>query len=524
MRRISFFLFVSILALAVTLPAFAAVQNVKVGGDVTVRNIYRSAFDLDNDNKSDTYNGGRFGAINGSGDQRSDDTYNFFMEQVRLRVDAELTENVSGHIELLNQRDMDGPNVGTQGSALATDGGGNAVSGRTALTTGPSTANDAFDVTLNKASIEIKEFLYSPATLEVGRQDYQMGQGFVIGKDQVGQPDLQNSITADEFTYSHGFDSSLLTLDLDPWAVDLFYAKISEDNVLGSDDEDLLAINVGRKFGKYDAEAETYFVAATNSSLVDGAGTTLSTAAQIYDVGFRGSISPIKGLRMNGEAVSQFGIEGGFGSALGVAASDFTFNGNTKQAIRAFATDLRGEYDVTQVPWPTTLGIEHVFYSGEDANEEGNSANYRPLHRGKFHSAIREFQGTFYLPAVGVSPGSTNQHQFILDLAFNPFNNPDIKFFSRFLSYWFHHVPINGVTALAGDNQGGRDKHIGEEVDFQLSWAYTEDLTFDVLYALFIPGDYFDQSGPVTAGDAAGIVQSNDAAQELMTSVTLNFG
>ncbi len=168
MRRISFFLFVSILALAITLPAFAAVQNVKVGGDVTVRHLWRRAYDLNAKNDSDTYNGGLFGPIDGDAageTARMADIYNWFMEQVRIRVDAELTDNVSGHIELLNQRDADSPNVGTQGSALATNGAGTAVSGVATGSGGaPSGANDAFDVTLNKAYITVKEFLSGPVT------------------------------------------------------------------------------------------------------------------------------------------------------------------------------------------------------------------------------------------------------------------------------------------------------------------------------------------------------------------------
>ncbi|MBI4431292.1 MAG: alginate export family protein [Candidatus Omnitrophica bacterium] len=539
MRRISFFLFVLILAVSVTLPAFAAVQNVKVGGDVTVRHLWRRAFDLNADNNSDTYNGALFGPIDGDAaaePRRLDDVYNWFMEQVRLRVDAELTDNISGRIELLNQRDMDGPNVGTQGSALATNGGGTAVHGLVTGAAGaPSGANDAFDITLNQAVITVKEFLYGPVTLSVGRQNYQMGDGFVIGSSQIGQPDLQNSLAADEFTMSHAFDSLLLTVDLDPWAIDFFTAKVSEDNILANDDETLLAINVGRTFETWKSEVETYYVVDRNASTVDGAGTTLSRTAAIHAWGVRGTTAPIEHLRLNTEAVMQFGKEGGLGTALtngagtnaGADVADFTYNGNQRQDIRAFASDLRAEYDITQLPWPSTVGMEHVFYSGEDANEDGNSANYRPLYRGKFHSAIREFQGSLYIPSLGVTPGGTNQHQFILDIGFNPFNNPDIKFFTRFLSFWFHHVPVGDVTpAVAGDNSGGRRRHIGEELDFQLSWAYTEDLTFDMIYAMFVPGSYFEGGANILSlgSPAAGIVEAKDVAQELVTSVSLNFG
>lgn len=548
MKRISFLLlFVftfSVVSLTVVLPAFAAVQNVKVSGDLTARHLWRTAYDLDADNDSDTYNGGLFGPIDGDAagePRRLDDTYNWFMEQVRLRIDAELTDNISGHIELLNQRDMDSPNPGTQGSALATDGGGTA---RTGLVTGsgglPSITdalggnNDAFDVTLNQAYISIKEFLYSPVTVDIGRKNFQMGDGFIIGATQIGQSDLQNSITADEFTMSHGFDSILATIDLAPWVVELFAAKISEDNVLGSDDENLYAINVGRTFETWSSEVETYFVHDRNASLVDGAGVLYTRPNDLYVWGIRGTTAPIEHLRLNGEAVMQFGKEGGLGTALtngagtnaGADISDFTYTGNQRQDIRAFASDARAEYDITQLPWPSTLGIEHVFYSGEDPNEDGNSANYRPMHRGKFHSAIREFHGSLYIPALGVTPGGTNQHQFILDLAFNPFNNPDLKFFTRFLSFWFHHVPVGDVTAVVGDNSGGRRRHIGEELDFVLSWAYTEDLDFEMIYAMFVPGSYFEGGAAITSlgSPAAGHTEANDVAQELVTSVTLNFG
>ncbi|MCM8775877.1 MAG: alginate export family protein [Candidatus Omnitrophica bacterium] len=484
----------AVAVVAVVIPAYAEVENVKLSGDVTVRGIFKEDYGLGGIKNNDSYNGTFFNPV--------DDQQDFFMSQVRLRVDADVTKNISAQLELLNQRDWDGPSGAVQGSGLAS--GTNIGPGAA-----PAATNDQFDVLLNLANITIRDMYYEGLTLRVGRQDIQWGEGFVIGNQNLAGPDPSNTIAADEFSQFHSFDAIRAMYEYDPWHFDVLYAKRQENAVNLDDDEDLFGINIGRAFDRYKAEGEVYFVGMRDSAVVNAVGDTFDTTEERWDIGARGSIRPFDRLKLSGETVFQWGEEGGAGVT---ALSPYTLNGEVQQDVRAWAFDYRAEWDWTELPWPATLGAEWVFYSGEENSEDGKSGAYHPGYRGKFHSAIREFQGQFYLTDVPSTPGFTNEHQVLFDASFHPFNNKDLTFFSRWLMFWLDEIPVTG-----------RGRFIGNELDMTLAYAYTEDLTFKLINAFFVPGDYFRTEGLVA--NQAGQTASNadEVAKLISAEVVLTF-
>lgn len=473
--------------------AYSAVQNVKVSGDVTVRGIARKDYNLGSVKGQDTYNGAAFSAVG--------DNQRFWSSQVRLNTDADLSDNIQAQIQMLNQRDVDAASGGGQGSGLA--------SGTLLAGTAPSGANDQFDVTLNLANIAIQEFFLAPLTLRVGRQNIQYGDGFMIGSSQLGNPDPNNVFSADEFTQFNSFDAVRFTFDLEPWTIDTFAAKVSENVIDRGDDTDLLAFNVGRTFQAYSSEVETYFLANNDASGGNPLGDTFTTTEELYAVGTRGSMRPSERLRLAGETVFEWGEEGG---ATNTAQGDFTPNGRFRQDIRAFAIDTRAEYEVRELPWPSLFGGGWTWYSGEDRSESGKSANYRPFYRGKFYSAIREFQGFFYFPGVSTTPAYTNQHQFFADVTLHPFNNKDLTFFGRYLEFFFDEEPVEG-----------RSKHIGRELDLVLGYDYTEDLRFKLINAWFFPGSYFTHDAAMTNQIGLSVSSATEPAMELVGEIALSF-
>src|SRR3989338_3924536 len=82
----------SILAIValIAVPAFAEVQNVKVSGDIDSKVIYRNNYDF------------KQGPIAGNVNSDKDIWFNTV---TRVQVDADLTDNVSTCIRLLNERD-----------------------------------------------------------------------------------------------------------------------------------------------------------------------------------------------------------------------------------------------------------------------------------------------------------------------------------------------------------------------------------------------------------------------------------
>jgi len=98
-----FLTLICVLAVAVALcvPAYAEVQNVKVSGDLTVRSLYRSNYDLDDND------------ANSTGVTPSNNSDNYFMQSVGINIDADLTDNVSTTVRLVNQRDWDNNSSGS---------------------------------------------------------------------------------------------------------------------------------------------------------------------------------------------------------------------------------------------------------------------------------------------------------------------------------------------------------------------------------------------------------------------------
>src|SRR4030042_5211917 len=131
---------------------FAAVENIKVSGDIAVTAVNRNLA-MGNDEENFTHLPSvAFGP--------NVDEEDFVFSQVRLRFDADLTEGVSAVVRLINERmwgseDEDNGNIG-----LVTTGD---TGNRAGLLQGGDT-----EIDLDLAYIEMKEFLYQPLTLDVG--------------------------------------------------------------------------------------------------------------------------------------------------------------------------------------------------------------------------------------------------------------------------------------------------------------------------------------------------------------------
>jgi hypothetical protein len=429
--------------------ASAEVQNVKVSGDLTAYSIWRSNYALDKDSATDT------------------NSQNYFMSIAELQVDADLTDNVSTVVRILNQRDWDDACIGGADSSL--------------------------DVILDLAYVQMKEMLYSPLTLTIGRQDIWFGQGLVVG---AKQRDPDAAIAADEYTAINSFDAVKATLDYDPWTVDLVYSKIEENNIQSAtptginDDVDLYGANIGYIFDSYNGEAEAYiFSLHDRSEAYHGAD-----ANEINTVGLRGSFDPIEDATLAGEAAYQFG--------------NYSPANNISRDRKAVAVDVSGEYRWSQARWTPKLALEYVYFSGEDQdadNDTGDWHAWHPVFSAKSFTSIRQYQNVYYNTAhrtaddIGpweespdMDAGMTNQHQILVMGSVYPTENLTLD--ATYAHFWFDEEPR---TSLSDDN-------IGDEIDLTLTYDYTEDVTFSLLAAWFLPGDYFPGDKDDTAADVVG--------------------
>ena len=439
------------LAVAFTAPAFAETQNIKVSGDLKVAHVYQRNVDFDKNDILD-----------------DSDNQNMILQQVGLNIEADLTDNVSTYVRLISER--------TWGD-LDND-----------------TATNAFDVSLDEAYVTLKEMLYAPLTVKIGRQNIWLGKGLVIGNAGVSvwNNEAMLPTTIAEVSDMTAFDAIRATLDYDPWTIDLIYSKIEENtNAIASpdnyDDVDLYVVNAGYDFEKNDAEAEAYYILKWDRSNTSQAD--FDDTDDIHTVGLRGSLVPFDMMNIWAEGAFQFGT---YKASAAAASRD----------REAFALNVGGDYTLADVKWTPTVGLEYTYLSGESSDNTGDWNAWDPLYPGKFDTQIAAFREITKVSAygtqmVGNDNGATNQNQIAIFGSLEPMT--DITLSGRYTYLWFDEVPVAGAS-----------DEIGQEIDLQITYDYTEDVQFSVAAALFSPEDYYPDG-------------QDDNATQLLSCVTVDF-
>jgi hypothetical protein len=359
----------------------------------------------------------------------------------------------------------------------------------------------------------LKDFIYSPLTLTIGRQDLWFGRGFIVGLNQqnpgAGAGAQGNNLVpvgnlaAPEYTAINSFDAIKAVLDYDPWTISGIYSKIYEDAIQANDDVDLFGINVGYKFDAYKGEAEAYWFMKKDNSV--GEISAIKHGNDVHTIGLRGSFDPIDVVSIFGEGAYQCGQY--VGSRMQLNSRDRS----------AWAIDVGGEwrYLAEKFSWKPKVGAEYIFYSGNEPESNpdiasGDYYGWNPMYRGKFDSAIREFVGRWYATARYPARANytqscadasfTNQHQVVFKGSLQPIESLTLN--ANYNLFWNQED-----YDVANSKSGG---FIGQEVDLQATWDYTEDVSFNVLAAWFIPGEvYYDNL--------------SDAATDLVGSVKVSF-
>ena len=490
-----------VIALAVCLMggiAYAETQSVKISGDITLRSFNRGDYDLDHNNARPF--------IPRVGNQS--DWQSYFMTTTEVQIDADLTDNVAGVIRLFNQRDWN-----VRAKNIMADNANGGISDMTLRGNGYMQSADEFDVGIDLAYVELKEFLYSPLTLKIGRQDIWFGKGFVVG---YNQRDPQGTINANEYTCVNSFDGIRATLDYDPWTIDAIAVKIWENAIDADDDEDLWGLNVGYVFDVYNAEAEGYWFYKNDESYENWVS---KDSNRVQTVGLRGSLDPIENWTVAAEGAFQWGKYVGSRSQL------------DHRDRNAFAIDasLECRHFQEQFSWKPKMGVEYIYYSGhknvgnETPQSTGTYTGWDRMYRGKFDSAIREFQGLYYLTSQDNNNGERdkyypypdaadqNEHQIIVSGSVQPTDSLTVE--GRYINFWQQYATKHkdAVFTSGSPNYSVEDnKYLGSEIDVQVTWDYTEDVSFGMLAAWYFPGThYYDQS--------------NDVATDLVGTVKLSF-
>jgi hypothetical protein len=507
--------------------AYAETQNVKVSGDLAIRGFFRDNYGQSGSFASQNESGAAYligydvdhdGVMDAAGNFKiGKDRPNsqWFMSTTELQIDADLTDNVSTCIRLVNQRDW---NVAKSTEYDSTS----QVS--TIDQFGHSTdyvADDnEFAVDLELAYVTLKNFIYSPLTVSIGRQNLWFGKGFIVGANQrLRNTDNFNYVAgtqplnAPEYTAMNAFDSVKAVLDFDPWTLTGIYSKIWGNSVQADDGVDLWGANVGYKFDAYKAEAEGYWFYKRDVQVKSFSNDAIKSAANdIHTIGLRGSFDPIDIITIYAEAAMQAG------SYMGTQLQS-----NDRSRL-AGAIDVGGElrYFTDKWAWKPKMGAEFIWYSGD--NPEGAAAGngqfngWDPMFRGKTDSLIREWVGKYYFSAqyplqlnryyISADGAYQNQFQVIFSGSLQPMDS--LKLTGN-LNLFATQYPYLASYAKTGG-------YIGTELDMGATWDYTEDVSFNLAMGWFMPGDVYKTAGPTT-----GQQMGDSVASDVVASVKVSF-
>ena len=461
-----------LLALAIALiavPAFASVQNVKVSGEVDSTFLRRDGFDLgfDADSNND-----------------ANPVQNLFITQIGLRVDADLTDNVSATIALINEREW----------------------GNSSLTVMDTSENadhtQGSEIDINLAYVTLREMLYSPLTVVIGRQDFRYGNSLIIdsrGPNNAAATDSGLNNVAEDLSKQSAMDAIRLILDYDPLKVELLWAKIDhnvsaaiESTATGDDDIDLYGINLTYDLGDdMDSVVETYLFVRKDQTSKQTSNTTFGKTDVIKVVGIRGSTNPnffdIEGLNLQAEVAHQGGTYNSGRNSGSVSEINQTRDAWAVQLIANYQVPLLEEYKpVLQYVYTKLSGNSRNHLTKEGSDDEWNA--WDPLYENQGGSTI-------YNALFNNSDCIYNQ----ISLTADPIEDVTAKL--TYTKLWTEEplgtvLPLVRVDGSAAINAITNDskRQLGQELDLDVLYNYTEDVAISAALGYFIPGNAFAAS------------------------------
>ncbi len=462
---------------ALAVPSFASVQNIKISGDVDSTYLYRHNFDL----------GVGLSATNGS-----DRTQSNFFTQTRLRADADLSDNVSATVGLINERSWNQD----------------------------SSTNNGIDI--NLAFVTLREMLYSPLTVVVGRQVFSYGNALVVdatGSNNTAPAASGLNNVAEDLTKETAMDAIRAVLNYDPLKVEFLYSKVSTGTATGApdlaqDDVDLYGVNTTYNLGDdMKSVVEAYFFAKIDQSVKRVAASTNDGPKNdtIYVPGLRASTNILDGLNIQGEFAWQRGNKNGPTTATGDVAN---------QKREAYAAQFISNYSIPVAEeYKPNAQYVYTWVSGDSNPTDSYGAERVSTNRWTAWDPFFENQGggRIYNTLFDL----TNLHIHSASLSAKPMEDVTVK--GTWSGLWLDkelecnggscdsialRQPDTGTQSVSASGNAGKSG-LGNEFDVEVMYDYTEDVQFGVNVGWFNPGKVFTSANDDVASQA--IVHGNVA-------------
>jgi hypothetical protein len=398
--------------------AYAEVQNVKVGGDLTVIGVSRDNMNLHKDSF-------QTGVVANKGMGESG-----VVSIARVKIDANLTDNVDVTMRLLNERVWDtSSEIGV--------------------------ANTAVDIDL--AYVTLKDFLKDvigvPLTVKLGRQEIKIGSGLLIGDPDTNQFAAAGSLAGttwlSDLSARKAFDGVVAVMDFNPLAVTAAAVKVSEATTTTSEDDvNAYILNGAYKLGVMDSNLElTYMLVTRNkeNALALGLGDV-----NVYDA--RITAMPVTNLGVSAECAYMTQRDA-------VQRAD-------RRTMSDYAILLGANYTLANVAMTPSFGLDYTRLS----------RYWNPL-----------FEDVTPADLINVLFPNVNVQCFGMTLGVKPTTDTTVKLRLAYCRM----VETMGTNLFAVGDLDGTKKNLGIEADLNLMYDYTSDVQFGLDLGYFRPGQAF---------------------------------
>jgi hypothetical protein len=497
-----------VVALVMTaIPAFAELQNVLVGGSIKIRGNWWTSeagpdswtarnplyqWNLTNSFRpvGNPFAGARWGAQPGrlavaSPVDWDEDGHSvkFGEQRTRLNVRADFTDQVSAFIEL-DSYDIWGEDF------------------RSNYLTGIDSrgvTND--DVEVYQAYIEANEMFGYPLRLRIGRQEIQLGSGWLVGTNDKGA-----------FFTGLSFDGVRATYATDLFSVDAIWAKLCETSPLEEDgDTDMYALYasyLGIENITLDAYAiwvrDAWGLADTYNGWFGNAVEDLFDVddydvTNLYTFGLRGA-GTFGAFDFEAEAAYQTGDAGMVGYLWNGAAP----YGDDDAEFDSWAANVELGYTFDMDMQPRVF-IGGAYFGGEDnrdlsfgewlgavacpfwSPEASVSFNrlFSNWEYSNFLDASNADLSNVWLARIGGSIMPTEQLKVNVSGTYFQALEPYDTTWPVIWLFGYRWLPLYDLSFISQEN----DDDLGWEVAVSATYQYTEDLSFEVGYSHFFVGD-----------------------------------
>ncbi|MCM8804030.1 MAG: alginate export family protein [Candidatus Omnitrophica bacterium] len=400
---------VAVFTITLISTGFSAVENVKVGGDIAIYGILRGDYYIDEGNED----------------------LHFFQTHARVYVSADLSDNVSTMIRIINERDWGTEDYYSYNNYYYYDR----------------------EIDLDLAYIKVTDLLAPGLILTVGRQEIELGEGLVVGsRFNAYAYDDTVLIAARDLGLRKAFDAIRLDYSATtaPLNLTAFYSKIYEAFIDDQGEKTLYGLNIGTKVAEI-LNLDVYYVRRAIDSVSED---TLDTAG----IRIVSGVPAVEGLTLKGEYAKQFGDNGTNdydGSAL-LLGAEYKFAANMEPKIK----------------------VNYVLLTGDD-NPAGDIESWQMVYPSNIGSRIGPLLYA-YSAYNNLSSLSSESNLQVINLGFS------IKPVEK-LS-----ISLDGYLTELDE---GTPNDIGTEISFSIDYAYTEDLSFGLTLGKILADDVIEYYG-----------------------------